>query len=81
MNLYTFIQIFLQNRIFIDEIGFIVLFKNFDAFGLIQSFKRDCFSFYVRRDIIEVKIASSLLEGDRASILDHGKLVVIYGES
>lgn len=71
------VDVFLEDGLSIDEIGFVVLLKNFDGFGAIESFEGDCLCLNVGGDVREVEVAPALIEGDGADILDDGELIVV----
>lgn len=73
------VNIFLKYRIFINEVGLIILLENLYTLCLRHSLESNSFSLDVSWNISKVKLASTLIERNWASVLDHGELVVIYG--
>ena len=75
------LDVLLHDLFWVDQVGLVVLFEHSDVFWLLDSFEGDSLGFDVGGHIGEVEIASPLIEGDGAGVLDHGESVVVDGNS
>jgi uridylate kinase len=80
MNFHIFIYKLMKDGIFVNQVGIIILLVNFNAICLEQSLESNSFSLDVCWNISKKEITPTLIERNRASVLDHGELVVIYSE-
>jgi hypothetical protein len=75
------IEVLLQNGIGVDQVGLIVLLEDSNFFLILKSLEGDSLGLDVGRDVCEVEVASALIKGDGANVLDHRELIVIDGDS
>jgi hypothetical protein len=81
IDLHLLIEVLLQNGIGVDQVGLIVLLEDSNFFLILKSLEGDSLGLDVGRDVCEVEVASALIKGDGANVLDHRELIVIDGDS
>lgn len=79
-NFDIFVQILFKDEVRVDQIGFIVLFKNCDCLWVLFCFECHCFRLYIWGNISEVEFADAGGERELSCIFDHSKLIVVDGD-